>query len=807
MAPAPPPSRTAIEGRFQLGQRLDGWGFGEAWRARDGNFRNRAVVVKFLDGAAVDGGALSSTLLSAIKSARTLRHPQLLALVHSGLHEGRAYLAYEGFEGNPLVQRLDEAARTGTALDLDTVERIADLACVGLGAAHEAAQPVVHGAVHPSAFALRTTDAGMELKALDLGLGPFIDSVTLEARRAWTAPERLRGGLPPDPVPAHDVFPLGLLVVEMLLAHLDATRRDNARAVAVREGASRALRLREDVPEAVWEVLDQALRHDPGTRFEHASALRDALHSAWRTRSSYVPREAGGRSSVAGPPDLSQLSGRRLSHVPDDPPAPAFAPAPPPPGSWGSGWDAGPAPPAPSPYAAAPSPYGAAPAPYAAAPLPLPAAMSPGPPPPSPWGPSASPLALPPLPTAAPAPVALPLPAADPWRPSASDWSQPVATDNPWDVPHHGMHAHSGGFEPIPPEAPREQTRALDLDALEAAGLGPSSFHPHAAPREETRALDLDALQAEGALRANAELRATAKFAPSYAPPESTADTALPDEDDYTPPDGIALPDDHDEGPQATLTPGQFRPSDQDEDWRDAVMMLDTAAMARALPSAPMNATTRPPTRSPGEASPHGEYDDDGSTSVQSRSALGAAPAAFAPAAARPPPSAPRRPMTMQAPTVPRRAPETEASETLRPMQRSSVLPETTITPSRPGSGAPTLPPGQVRMALPPNDLFAQSPQHPAERPLSPRAQQASQDPFALPGATPTGTMPLPRASLPMGFDVYHPPTAPGPGMPGYVPPPAAMRAVPAPKPNRGRVALLGVVLLLALVGLAFTFR
>lgn len=766
MAQAPPATRSAVDGRFQLGQPLVGWGFGEAWRARDGNFRNRAVVVKLLGPEALDGDGPSAAFVTAVKAARTLRHPQLLALVHSGLHDGRPYVVYESLEGTSLAQHLEDTARSGAPLDLAQVERIVDLACAGLGAAHEAPQPVVHGGVHPGTFVLRQGDAGVELKAIDLGLWPFAPTATREALRVWTAPERLRAGPSADPAPAEDVFALGMLTVELLLAHLDPARRDTARATAAREGASRALRLRDDVPDGVWEVLDQSLRHNPGTRFEHASALRDALHSAWRTRASHTPREVGARTSGGGPPDLSRLSAPMPVPMPTPGPAPS---------AWGGGWN-GPA---------------AAAAPASAAVVP---------PVPSPWG-APSPLALPPLPAAAAAPVAAVAPPSlgglpparidDPWRPSSGDWASPSADDNPWDVPHQQLSVPTGPRQQaphaMPSEPPRDPTRALDLDALYAAGLdvSPSSF-AHNAPSEQTRALDLDALQAP-----SGQLGPIPRAEP-------TADTALPDD---TPPDGIVLPEEDDpDGPLPTLTPSAFRPPpvSDDEDWRDAVMMLDTAAMARSVPSTPMAATTKPPTRAPGAVRPGERYDDEGATSVQSRSAALDVPDAFSLHRTTPMPgrAAPRRPATMQAPTVPRHPqPPThaeDAAETLKPMPRGSVLPAEAIAPAQ--------------HAVPANDLFATPP------PSSHSAHATGTgNPFGPPMAAPlpTGTMPLPRHSLPMEYAPQDYTQRPLPGMPGYVPPPAVVhQPPPAPPTSQGKIALVGVVLVvLVLAGLALTLR
>src|SRR5580658_5803031 len=56
-----PTPRTILEGRYQLDARLEDWGIGEAWRARDDHFANRNVVVKLLGSIGEDGGDLATT--------------------------------------------------------------------------------------------------------------------------------------------------------------------------------------------------------------------------------------------------------------------------------------------------------------------------------------------------------------------------------------------------------------------------------------------------------------------------------------------------------------------------------------------------------------------------------------------------------------------------------------------------------------------------------------------------------------------------------------------------------------------------
>lgn len=776
MSPAPPAgSRVTLEGRFQLEQPLEGFGFGEAWRARDGNFRNRMVMVKYLAPKALDGASLNDTAAAVVKALRALRHPQVLSLVHSGVHQGRGFVVYEHFDGVPLGLRLDDAARGGRPLDLDLVERIIDLAAGGVSAGHDLPRPLLHRAVHPSSFVMRAGDGGTEVKTLDVALATFADDAVLESRRVWRCPEELR-----DPnaelTPASDVFALGLLSVELILGH-DPSRREAARTLAAREGASYAVRLREDVPTAVWEVLDRALRHDPAQRFEHATALRDALRLAWRQRSA---QQAQGDLRAHRPqnaPDLVNLAARPLAPLAPDAPVAQTPPAPP--SSWGAGWE--PAAPAASPWAPA------SPAPMAMPPLSnaLPAVPSLGArelvgsstgmrPSAVPWSPAPDPSG------------------GDPWASASADWSA-GATDNPWDSSAYGAASAVpavpiGGVPSVPVvgglpggshvvrrghDAPREETRALDLEALGAAGLldslpGPSVPPPEA--REATQALDLEGLGVDS-LGDSTSVRAALFF------DEEPATLAA----DATPPEGYTL-----DASGGLMTSETMRPSqlgfDPDDDWRDAVVVVDTAQRTSAPAAASMG---------------HAPFDDDGSTSVK----LGG-PSPQGPGFGQ----APRRMPTQKAPVVPTadvadiastfkparpmpRPPIDAIGATLKPMQRESVVPDELIRPQAPqrqptmppqrhapqGFGQP-LPPNDFMASLPPNDLMGSLPPH---------------DPF---GGPPTQAIVLP----PEG------PEAVVWGMPRPAPQPP-LQPLPAPAARGSKLPWI-VASLLLLAGLVGAF-
>ncbi|MEZ4406335.1 MAG: protein kinase [Polyangiales bacterium] len=392
MPPVPLAAETSIDGRYTLLSRLDDFGLGEVWKARDTRFRDRLVAVKFL--RPIDGAQrLPQPLLNHFKAVREVRHPAVLTVVNHGIHDTRPYLVHEFFEGASLGTRLDEARAAESPLRLEVIASLFDDLCAALEVIHARRPPMVHDALSPASVLVGPvpeTGDTIDARLIDIGLGPWCEPFDAPRQSARSvrcqAPEQLSGA---DRTPATDVFAAGLLALEALadLPEPDASITE-----------VRGYQGRDDVPDAVWALLLDATRDTVEARPQNGGVLRSALAVAWKGP---VSADGGAPSTTgaAAPEASSAASAASVGTAPTEPavaamPPPLFNDATPPPLAAGSPLRA----PTPIPMPAIP-------------PAPPPPAVQPGLPPPVPEPtPAPAPaLALPPLPAATPAaPLQLP---------------------------------------------------------------------------------------------------------------------------------------------------------------------------------------------------------------------------------------------------------------------------------------------------------------------------------------------------------------------------------------------------------------
>jgi hypothetical protein len=206
-----------------------------------------------------------------------LAHPQIAAFVDAGIDHGRAWLAMEYVDGQPL---LAWCARHAAPLR----ERMRLFAQVCAAVAHAHAQLVVHRDLKPANVLV---DAQGNVKLLDFGIARVLgdgdeDAPTRAFTPEYAAPEQLRGAAVGT---ATDVFALGLMLYELLVgARLarkgEAPRTDWNRAELARYAAQAtdaiwrdeaAVALRSDA----GRIVVHALAADPAQRYASVASLRE----------------------------------------------------------------------------------------------------------------------------------------------------------------------------------------------------------------------------------------------------------------------------------------------------------------------------------------------------------------------------------------------------------------------------------------------------------------------------------------------------------------------------------------------------
>ncbi|WP_406146297.1 protein kinase domain-containing protein [Streptomyces sp. NBC_01012] len=204
----------AVDGRFELLERLGGGGMGLVWRARDTELHREVALkeVRPLDPRIAENGSAEAAVLRerVLREARALarlRHPHVVTIFHivTGHEPQFPWLVMELVPGGSLADRLErgpllpaEAARLGRGV------------LSGLVAAHSAG--ILHRDVKPANVLIREDGSPV---LTDFGIAALGELSTLTTSGAligspeYIAPERLRGR---EGDPASDLWSLGMLL-------------------------------------------------------------------------------------------------------------------------------------------------------------------------------------------------------------------------------------------------------------------------------------------------------------------------------------------------------------------------------------------------------------------------------------------------------------------------------------------------------------------------------------------------------------------------------------------------------------------
>jgi serine/threonine-protein kinase len=279
----PPAAETlpAEVGPFRPLERIGIGGMGVVYLAerRYADFVQR-VALKILDG----GPARVSRMAARERRIlAALAHPNITAVVDAGGGDGRAWLAMEYVDGEPLLAYCE---RLG--LDLAARVRLFDQVCAAVAHAH--AQLVVHRDLKPSNVLVNAEGV---VKLLDFGIAVVLDPTDEEtpATRVFTpeyaAPEQLRGE---RITTATDVYALGLMLYELVsgrrlptLAHGGEgwTTADLARHASRKPGQesreSPGFPAERHLRGDLGRIVAHALATEPAQRYASVTLLREDL--------------------------------------------------------------------------------------------------------------------------------------------------------------------------------------------------------------------------------------------------------------------------------------------------------------------------------------------------------------------------------------------------------------------------------------------------------------------------------------------------------------------------------------------------
>jgi serine/threonine-protein kinase len=277
-------------GRYELLLPLAKGGMAQVWAARLRGTRGfqKIVAVKTILAETMEGTRAEQMFLEEATLAAHIHHPNVVATLELGEHEGTLYLVMEWVNGEPLSQIMLRAAGHGGTPLVIAVDLMRQTS-KGLHAAHEARDEagqllgIVHRDVSPHNVLVSYDGTA---KIVDFGIAKatarassLTEDGELKGKFAYMAPEQI-SGRPLDR--RADIFGLGVLLYTLTTGKhpfRGASAGETLQNICVNPPLVPSKCL-AGYPRALEAVVLRALAKDPEERWPTAQALLSALEAA-----------------------------------------------------------------------------------------------------------------------------------------------------------------------------------------------------------------------------------------------------------------------------------------------------------------------------------------------------------------------------------------------------------------------------------------------------------------------------------------------------------------------------------------------
>lgn len=269
-----------LKNRYQLEKRLGQGGMAAVFLAYD-RMLQRRVAIKVLRRDFSQSTNFRNRFRQEALAAANLSHPNIVTVHDFGMEAGCLFIVMEYVRGTDLKYLIQHRGRFSPKEAIHLMVQ----ACAGIGYAHRAG--LVHCDVK-SANMLVTPDR--RLKVTDFGIARALASIKPDEQSAyvWGSPHYFSpeqaSGYPPSP--ASDVYSLGIVLYEMLTAHLPfngATSKDLARQHRKQQPRPPS-EINPEIPPELEQVILKVLSKEPSARYRTADQLGRILLSISSTK-------------------------------------------------------------------------------------------------------------------------------------------------------------------------------------------------------------------------------------------------------------------------------------------------------------------------------------------------------------------------------------------------------------------------------------------------------------------------------------------------------------------------------------------
>ncbi len=280
-------------GKYELLERIATGGMAEVYLARSfglAGFEKR-LVIKRLRPELADDPRFVQMFINEAKIGVHLNHPNVVQVYELGRVANTHYIAMELLAGRDLTRLVKVLRADDLGVPQPLAVEIVAESCRGLAYAHARTDAsgellgLVHRDVSPHNI-LVTSDG--EVKLVDFGIARLINTTAAQSnskpgpgggKYAYMSPEQARGD---DVDHRSDIFSMGIVLWELVVRrrlfkspdHEEKLRRVTHAVIP----DPRTLGV--EIDDALWEIMQRALAHDPAGRYASAALFEEDLR-AW----------------------------------------------------------------------------------------------------------------------------------------------------------------------------------------------------------------------------------------------------------------------------------------------------------------------------------------------------------------------------------------------------------------------------------------------------------------------------------------------------------------------------------------------